>query len=97
MFADEQEAGAGETAIAYSDQFLAAGVVRLDALFGPGYAKANPQALGAYLTACATNLNAFMTAAGLAESAFGEAIAAMEEEMQAAPPPSRGRGKRRDR
>ena len=93
---EDEDDGAGETAISYTDQFLEAGVARLDALFGEGYAKANPQALGAYIAACSTNLNAFMTAAAFADSGFDEAIATFEEELQAAPPPrSRGGGKRR--
>ena len=45
---------------AITDQFVDAGVAKLDALFGAGYAKANPPALAAYVAACASNLNAFM-------------------------------------
>jgi hypothetical protein len=60
MFPDD---GAGQTAIAYTEQFLEAGVARLDALFGAGYAKANPAALAGYLATCASNLNSFMLAA----------------------------------
>ena len=44
MFPEDQ--GPAETAIGFTDQFVEAGVAKLDALFGAGYAKANPQALG---------------------------------------------------
>ena len=43
-----EEDGAAETAIGFTDQFVDAGLAKLDALFGAGYAKANPPALAAY-------------------------------------------------
>ncbi|HET9068985.1 MAG TPA: hypothetical protein VFN28_10095 [Amaricoccus sp.] len=89
MFPDD---GAGGTAIAYTDQFLEAGVVRLDAIFGAGYAGANPAALAAYLATCASNLNSFMLAASsLDDDALGEALAAFEEQMREPAPKPKGR------
>lgn len=91
---DEGDAGPVETATGYSDRFLEAGVAKLDALFGDGYARGNPQALAAYLAACASNLNAFMTAAAALsdEALFDEAALfemETEEEIALAPPPPR--------
>lgn len=94
MFPEEQ--GPAETAISFADQFMDAGLAKLDALFGAGYAKQNPQALTAYVAACASNLNAFMTAAtaAMADDDFDEAIFAIEEEL--APDPAlKPKGKRR--
>jgi hypothetical protein len=92
MFAEDQ--GPAETAISFTDQFVDAGLAKLDALFGAGYAKANPQALGAYVAACASNLNAFMTAAtaALDDQAFDEAFASFEEDLRPEPAP---KGRRR--
>ena len=91
MFAEDQ--GAAETAIGFTDQFADAGVAKLDALFGRGYAKEHPQALAAYLAACASNLNAFMTAAtAIDDDALGEALAAFDEDLRSKPAsPSKGR------
>ena len=79
MFPEDQ--GPAETAISFTDEFVDAGLAKLDALFGAGYAKQNPQALAAYIAACAGNLNAFMTAATAAmdDAALDEAFAAFEE------------------
>ncbi len=92
MFAEEE--GPVEAATGFADQFVDAGVAKLDGLFGAGYAKANPQALAAYIAACADNLNAFMTAAAAVrdDNAFDEAIAALENEQPPAPKP---KGRRR--
>ena len=87
--------GPSETAIGYTDEFFDAGLDKLDALFGAGYAKANPQALAAYVAACASNLNAFMLAAtSIDDDAFGEALAAFEEEVRSQPAPN-PKGRRR--
>ena len=92
MFNDED--GAAEAAIGFTDQFVDAGLAKLDAIFGAGYAKANPAALAAYLAACASNLHSFMLAASsiVDDDAFDEALAAFEEQIQAAP---RSKGRRR--
>lgn len=91
MFQDEQ--GPSETAIEYANEFVDAGVVKLDALFGAGYARENPQMLAAYMAACATNLNSFMMAAtSLDDGAFEEAIMAFEETTTE---PPHKKGKRR--
>jgi hypothetical protein len=92
MFADEE--GPAEAAIGYSDQFLEAGVAKLDAIFGDGYARATPQALAAYVAACASNLNAFMTAATmLPDDAFDEALADLDEQLLAELPAPAPRGR----
>lgn len=95
MFAEED--GPAEAATGFSDQFVDAGVAKLDGLFGAGYARDNPQALAAYVTACASNLNAFMTAATMVpdDSAFDEALAALEDDLRASPPAPRPKRKRR--
>jgi hypothetical protein len=94
MFEDGE--GPVETATGFADAFVDAAVAKLDAVFGAGYAKGNPQALAAYLAACASNLNAFMSAAAAMqeEDLFDEALAAFEEELPPAPPP-RPKGRRR--
>ena len=91
-----EEDGAAEAAIGFTDQFVDAGLAKLDAIFGAGYAKANPPALAAYVAACASNLNAFMTAATALpdDDAFGEALAAFEEQMRAEST-SKSKGRRR--
>ena len=68
----------------------------LDAAFGAGYAQANPQALAAYVAACASNLKAFVTAAMTMDkdAAFDLARAAFEEESRPAPAP-KPKGRRR--
>ena len=86
--------GPAEASIDFTDQFADAGVAKLDALFGAGYAKQNPQAFAAYLAACASNLNAFMTAATMVEpdeDALGEALAALGGLQPPANPKGRGR------
>jgi hypothetical protein len=94
MFAEDQ--GPAEAVIAFTDQFVQAGVTKLDALFGAGYAKGNPQALAAYVAACASNLQTFMNAAMAAQEdeSFGEALAAFEDELFQAPTP-KPKGRRR--
>jgi hypothetical protein len=78
-----EDPGAAETAIGFTDQFAEAAVAKLDGLFGAGYAKANPATFAAYLAACASNVNAFMTAATAmsADDELDEAIAAFEENL----------------
>jgi hypothetical protein len=90
MFPDAP--GPAETAIGFTDQFADAAVAKLDALFGAGYAQANPVALAAYVAACASNLNAFMTA--VMEDDLDEALASFEETLPRDPEP-RHRGRRR--
>jgi hypothetical protein len=94
MFAEQP--GPVETATSFTDQFVDAGIAKLDASFGAGYAKENPQALAAYLAACASNVNAFMTAASMLDDdpAFDEALSALEEELSAAHAP-KPKGRRR--
>ncbi len=93
MFTEED--GAGETAISYTDQFVDAGIAKLDDRFGKGYAEKNPQALAAYIAASASNLNAFMTAAmAMQGAALDEAFATLEEEIELRPTP-KPKGKRR--
>ena len=90
-----EEDGAAETAIGFTDQFVDAGLAKFDAIFGAGYAKANPAALAAYVAACASNLNAFMLAAtSIDDDAFGEALAAFEEQILPQPA-ARSKGRRR--
>ncbi len=55
--------GAGETAAAYTYDFLIAAAAIIDHTFGEGFAKANPGLVGACVQASATNLSAFMQAA----------------------------------
>ncbi len=84
------ELGAAETAINFTDQFVDAGVAKLDAMFGKGHAAANPQMLAAYMAACTSNLNAFMTAAAatMQDVALDEALADFEADLLAAPAPA---------
>ncbi len=98
MFAEED--GPGETAVAFTDQFLDGAVAKLDGLFGEGYAKEHPVALAAYISACASNLDAFMTAATAVQEGAGFGDALMEamlefDEPAAPPPPPRGRGRKK--
>lgn len=80
----QEQQGPSEAAIEYANEFVDAGVVKLDALFGAGYARENPQMLAAYMAACATNLNSFMVAATSIgeDGAFEEALIAFEEQME---------------
>jgi hypothetical protein len=92
-----EDQGPSETAIDFTNEFVDAGLAKLDALFGEGYAKQNPQALAAYIATCASNLNAFMVAATSSigdDDAFGEALAAFEEQIRLEPAP-KPKGKRR--
>ena len=92
-----EHAGPVEAATAFADRFVEAGVAKLDAVLGAGYARENPQAVAAYMAACASNLNAFMNAAIAidADTAFDEALASIEEELPPPPPDRKGRGRRR--
>jgi hypothetical protein len=93
MFADDE--GPTEAVTGYADQFVDAAVAKLDAVFGAGYAKENPQALAAYVAACASTLNAFMSAAmAMQEDAAFEALAAFEEDIVPAREP-KPKGRRR--
>lgn len=93
MFQDEQ--GPSEAAIEFANEFANAGVVKLDALFVAGYARENPQMLGAYMATCATNLNSFMVAASSIDGGtFEDALVAYEEELLPEPP-HKSKGKRR--
>lgn len=80
MFFDEDaetDNEAGETACAYTNDFLDAAVEKIDATFGKGYAKANPALVGAYIQASSANLGAFMQAAS--SSMAGMLADAMED------------------
>ncbi len=50
-------------AISYTDALLDAAVVKIDAAFGAGFARANPVLIGTMVQASAANLNAFMAPA----------------------------------
>ena len=68
--------------------FVDAGIAKLDALFGAGYAQGQSRRRWPpIVAACASNLNAFMTAAAAVEEddIFGEALAAFEEEYPSEP------------
>ena len=91
--------GPAETAIQYADQFADAAVAKLDALFGPGYAKENPAAFAAYVAACAGNLAGFMSAATAAaafdmDAELDEAMDYFEESHRLEPAP-KPKGRRR--
>jgi hypothetical protein len=94
MFVEDD--GPTEAVIGFTDRFVDAGVAKLDGLFGPGYAQGNPQALAAYVAACASNLGAFMSAALAAheDAALDEALAAFDDDLldEDAPKP---KGRRR--
>jgi hypothetical protein len=80
MLEFEDDMGAAETAVSYTDQFVDAAVAKLDAVFGQGYAKDNPAALAGYVAACASNLEAFMTAASaMPDDMIAEAMSALED------------------
>ncbi|MFN0023409.1 MAG: hypothetical protein ACKVS5_05860 [Parvularculaceae bacterium] len=59
----DDEDGAGETAISYTNQFLDAAIAKLDGRFGAGFAKENPALIAAYISACSANLAGFMQSA----------------------------------
>ena len=92
----KEEEGPVETATGFTDRFIDAGIAKLDASFGDGYAKANPQLLVAYLETCASNLNAFMTAAVAAQDDFDldDALELFEEDSNPAPAPKDTRRRR---
>ncbi len=94
MFSEDQSPA--ETAIGLTDQFVDAGLAKLDTLFGAGYAKAHPQALAAYIAACAANFDSFMAAveAAIDDQAFDEAFASFAEEPLPEPAP-KPKGRRR--
>jgi len=97
----DADQGAGETAIAYTSDFLVAAVERIDAEFGAGFSKENPALVGNFLIACSNNLGAFMQAAtamqsdGLGSLMMEAMDQAMQEEEQAlvkpAPKPRRSK------
>ena len=60
---DESDDSAA-AAIGYANAYFDGAVTKIDATFGSGFAKANPVLIGAMIQACATNLVAFMQAAG---------------------------------
>lgn len=79
---------AGETAIAYADDFVDAAVRKIDDVFGAGHAKTNPGLVGAYLAACSKNLATVLQASLAAQEiedmladALDDAVDEMEEDM----------------
>ena len=78
MIAEDESPAEAVTGL--TDQFVQAGAAKLDALFGAGYAKANPAALAAYVAACASNFNTVLNAAMAAheDESFEEALATFE-------------------
>ena len=50
-------------ATGYTDGFFDAAIIKIDATFGSGFARANPALIGAMVQASAANLSAFMSAA----------------------------------
>ena len=50
-------------ATGYTAGFFDAAIIKIDATFGAGFARANPALIGAMVQASAANLNAFMAAA----------------------------------
>ena len=92
----DEDLGAGETAIKYADAFVDAAVAKLDAVFGDGYAKANPRTFAAYVAACAGNLNSFMIATTQAlGDGMAAALAEFEQMDDPEPEPPRSRSKSR--
>jgi hypothetical protein len=90
-----EDQGPAETSIGFTNEFVDAAVAKLDSIFGAGYAERNPAALAAHVAACASNLNAFMVAAtSVDDDAFGDALAALEEQMRLESAPKH-KGKRR--
>jgi phage gp29-like protein len=88
----DDEDGAGETAISYTDQFLDAAVAKIDALFGAGYAKTNPALVSAYISTCSANLSGFMQSAMTVASMSGaDLFADALDELDARPPQKRKR------
>jgi hypothetical protein len=84
------------TATGFADAFVDAGVAKLDAVFGAGYAKGNPQALAAYLATCTSMLDSLLTtmASMQEDEIFEDALVAALEDLPPAPPP-RSKGRRR--
>ncbi len=70
----DDEDGAGETAISYTDQFFDAAIAKIDARFGPGFASANPALVAAYISTCSANLSGFMQSAMAVASMSGADI-----------------------
>jgi hypothetical protein len=85
--------GAGETAISYTDQFFDAALAKLDACFGPGFAKENPALVAAYISTCSANLSGFMQSAMAVASMSGTDIFA--EALGSLDDPPRKKGKHR--
>jgi hypothetical protein len=69
---------AGETAIAYTDQFFEAAVKKIEKTFGKGFARENPALVQAYVHSCALNLGSFIHSA-VALQASGELDEMLDE------------------
>jgi hypothetical protein len=82
----EESDGSADAAIGYTNEFFDAAVEKIDAVFGKGYAKANPQLVGALVQASATNLSAFMQAASMLQD---EMLSMMDELGTGFPEPAR--------
>ncbi|WP_075221333.1 hypothetical protein [Acuticoccus yangtzensis] len=57
MSAAEESDGSAAEAAAVTDQFVDAGIAKLDAVFGAGYAKENPAVLAAYIATCSSTFS----------------------------------------
>ena len=91
----EDDESAGEAAAGYTSEFLDAAIAKIDGVFGEGYAKGNPQLVGAYLVASATNLSAFMQAAGAMQSGgLGSILDSMDPGLLAGDEPPRKKKRR---
>jgi len=73
---------ASDAATGHTDEFLDAAVAKLDALFGRGYAKDNPELVAAYLAASASNLKTFIQSALAMQPAEGweDLLASIDED-----------------
>ena len=78
------EETAGDTAIAYADDFIDAAQAKLDETFGDGFAKQNPALVGAYVSACAANLSTVLQAS-LAASEIEDMLTDALHDMEAEP------------
>jgi len=91
----EDDDGPTTATIDLTDRFVDAGVAKLDAVFGAGYTRENPAMLSAYLAACASNLNAFMTAATMMQDEIDFEEAMKDYEQEIAKPAAKPKGRRR--